>query len=196
MHRPIEILPRLFMEAPHEIITFDDLQNLIGELRSIARQLLSAERSAHSVTPTGLAMTALRRAKLRDQEWEEVRWENRAHFFSALIRAMRNALIDRARRPHTQLQKQTVQWDDSVLLNLPGEAEHFPDRWIALDEALAELKTRDPHSWDLVQHFYFLGYPIPQIARLAGVSEKTIDRDLKRARLALKTLVEKILRER
>ncbi|HEV8543218.1 MAG TPA: hypothetical protein VGR78_12555, partial [Verrucomicrobiae bacterium] len=66
-----------------ECIRVDDLRNLLGELRMMARQLLSSER-VHSFTPTALAMTALRRAKLSDQDWSEVRWENRAHFFSAL----------------------------------------------------------------------------------------------------------------
>src|SRR5689334_5292995 len=81
-----------------ECIGVDDLRNLVGELRMMARQLLTCESHKHSFTPTALAMTALRRAKLHDQEWQEVRWKNRAHFFSSLATAMRNALIDYARR--------------------------------------------------------------------------------------------------
>jgi hypothetical protein len=81
-----------------ECITIDDLRNLVGELRMMARQLLDRESHRHSFTPTALAMTALRRAKLEEQSWQEVRWENRAHFFSALAMAMRHALIDHARR--------------------------------------------------------------------------------------------------
>jgi RNA polymerase sigma factor (TIGR02999 family) len=180
------------MELPHETITFEDLQNLIGELRSVARQLLSSERSPQSISPTGLAMTALRRAKLKDEEWEEVRWENRAHFFGALLRAMRHALIDRARRPHTRLREKSVPWDDTVLHNLAAQAEQHPDRWIALDEALAELQTRDLRSWEIIHQFYFVGYTVPEIAQFSGVSEKTVDRELKKARLTLRTLMERL----
>src|SRR5215831_10715801 len=83
---------------PTQSISIEDLQNLVGELRMLARRLLATESRAHSFTPTLLAMSALRRAKLKQQDWQEVRWENRAHFFSGLSRAMRNALIDHARR--------------------------------------------------------------------------------------------------
>src|SRR5580658_461465 len=81
-----------------ESITVDDLKNLMGELRMMASRLLASESAAHSFTPTALALTALRRAKLRNQDWEGVRWENRAHFFSALATAMRHALVDHARK--------------------------------------------------------------------------------------------------
>jgi len=180
------------MEFPHETITFEDLQNLIGELRSVARQLLISERSPQSISPTGLAMTALRRAKLKDQEWEDVRWENRAHFFGALLRAMRHALIDRARRPHAKLREKSVPWEETVLHNLPAQAEHHPDRLIALEEALAELQTRDMRSWEIIHQFYYIGYSVPEIAQFNAVSEKTVDRELKKARLALRTLMERI----
>jgi hypothetical protein len=78
-------------------ISIADLQNLLGESRMFARRLLATESHADSFTPTLLAMTALRRAKLNELDWEDVRWENRAHFFAALSMAMRNALIDHAR---------------------------------------------------------------------------------------------------
>ncbi len=70
------------VERASERISVADLRDLVGELRMMARHFLSLEK-VHSFTPTALAMTALRRAKLTEQDWSEVRWENRAHFFSA-----------------------------------------------------------------------------------------------------------------
>src|SRR5262245_39056499 len=81
-----------------EPVGLDDLRELIGELRMMARRLLSAESGVHSFTPTALALSALRRAKLNDQAWEDVQWQNRSHFFSCLARAMRHALVDHARK--------------------------------------------------------------------------------------------------
>ncbi len=80
-----------------EIITVADLKNLMGELRALARSILSSESNPRSLTPTALAVTALLRAKVKDQDWDDVRWENRTHFFGALISTMKHALVDRAR---------------------------------------------------------------------------------------------------
>src|SRR5258706_4288680 len=131
-------------ESPIEgIITIADLKGLIGELRMMARGLLALEGTAHSFTPTGLAMTALRRAKLKDQDWEEVRWENRAHFFSAIARAMRHALIDHARRRKSKGRESILYLspDEMVFHSLPNEAEERPERIILLEEALARLEA-------------------------------------------------------
>jgi DNA-directed RNA polymerase specialized sigma24 family protein len=175
-----------------EIITVADLQNLLGELRSMARQLLKTESNAHSITPTALAITGLRRAKLSEQAWEEVTWENRAHFFGMLTMAMRHALIDRARRGTVRQRDKIISlpWDDRVLLNLAHEADECPARLIALDEAVARLKESAPRLADVIQQFYFVGYSVPEMAQFSGLNEKTVDRDLKKARIILKKMME------
>jgi len=170
------------------------LQNLVGELRVLARRLLATESGAHSFTPTNLAMTALRRAKLKDQDWEEVRWENRAHFFSALSLAMRNALIDHARHRRAKHRDAIIYFppDESVFSNLAAEADEKPDRIILLEEALARIEGQDRHLAEVLRQYYYAGYSIPEVARFAGVSEKTVDRDLKRARVLLRKLLEEL----
>lgn len=178
--------------AALEPVSMEDLQNLFGELRALARRLLATESRTHSFTPTLLAMTALRRAKLKEQDWKEVRWENRAHFFGALSRAMRNALIDHARRRRAKGRDAIVYFppDESFFANLPEEAEETPERIILLEEALALLERQDKRLAELVNQFYYAGYSISEMAHFAGVSEKTVDRDLKRARVLLRKLLE------
>ena len=160
----------------------------------IARRLLSTESGAHSFTPTLLAMTALRRAKLKDQEWEDVHWENRAHFFSGLARAMRNALIDHARRKRAKGRNAIIYFppDENLFSNLPAEAAEKPDRIILLEEALARIEEQDKRLADVVHQFYYAGYSVSDMARFAGVSEKTVDRDLKKARIVLRKLLEEL----
>jgi RNA polymerase sigma factor (TIGR02999 family) len=178
-----------------ELIRVDDLRNLVGELRMMARRFLVSE-STHSFTPTGLAMTALRRAKLSDQEWSEVRWENRSHFFSALSTAMRHALIDHARRKRSKGRDNVLYCapDEDFFRDLPAQADERPERFILVDEALARLNSEDQRLGECVRQFYFLGYTIPEIAKVFGLSEKTVDRDLKKARTILRKYLDDLPR--
>jgi RNA polymerase sigma factor (TIGR02999 family) len=173
-----------------------DLQNLLGELRLLARRLLATESRADSFTPTLLAMTALRRVKLKEQDWEDVRWENRAHFFAALSKAMRNALIDHARRRKAKGREAILYFppDESFFNNLAAEAEEKPDRIILLEEALARIEAQDKRLAEVVSQFYYAGYSISDMARFVGVSEKTVDRELKKARTILRKMMEELVK--
>ena len=175
-------------------ILIDDLQNLIGELRMMAKGVLATESQLHSFTPTALAMTALRRVKLKEQDWESVRWENRAHFFSSVAMAMRHALVDHARRRKAKGRDGILYFspDEAVFENLSAEADARPERIMLLEEALASIESGDKRLADVIQQYYYAGYSVSEMARFAGVSEKTIDRDLKKARTLLKVLVEKL----
>jgi len=158
----------------------------------MARILLSSESKLHSFTPTSLAMTALRRAKLTEQDWENVRWANRAHFFSALSIAMRHALIDHARHRKAKGRQNIVYFapDENIFTDLPAEAEERPERIIQLDEAIARLCGNQPRLSDVIQQYYFMGYSVSEMAGFSGVSDRTVKRDLTRARVLLKEMLE------
>lgn len=175
-----------------EPISIQDLQNLLGELRMLARQLLATESRAHSFTPTRLAMTALRRVKLKEQDWEDVRWENRAHFFSGLATAMRHALIDHARRRKAKGRDAIIYLppDENVFSNLPAEADEKPERIVLLEEAIARIEAQDKRLAGMLHQFYYAGFSVSEMARFAGVSEKTVDRELKKARTILRRMLE------
>jgi RNA polymerase sigma factor (sigma-70 family) len=178
----------------NEIITIDDLKNLMGELRALARNLLLSEGQARSLTPTALAVSALRRAKAPELNWEQMRWENRRHFFGALRMTMGHALIDHARRAKARGRDKVLYlpWDEAVLRNLPDQAEKCPDSFIELEEALAILKTRDSELSEVIDLHYFAGFSAREIARFSDVNEKTVDRELKKARLTLKRIIENL----
>jgi len=179
---------------PTESVSIEDLQNLLGELRMLARRLLATESRTHSFTPTLLAMTALRRVKLKEQDWEDVRWENRAHFFAGLAMAMRNALIDHARRKKARGRDAIIYFppDENFFTNLPTAADEKPEGVILVEEALAKIEAQDKRLADVVHQFYYAGYSVSDMARFAGVSEKTVDRDLKKARIILRKMVDEL----
>ena len=191
------------MHARTEIITVDDLKNLMGELRGMARVLLLTESRPHSLTPTALALSALRRAKGSSLEWDDVRWENRRHFFGAIRMTMGHALIDHARRARAKGRDKLVfmRWDEEVLRNLPEQADERPDLIIALEEALAILKVASPRLSEVIEQFYFAGFTVDEMARFSevsgrAISEKSVDRELKRARILLRKSLEKLLGSR
>jgi RNA polymerase sigma factor (TIGR02999 family) len=180
------------VHAPNEIITVDDLSNLLGELRSMARNLLMKERSPRSLTPTALALSALRRAKAADADWEQVTWENRMHFFGILRVAMRHALIDHARRARRSPLTDSEPWTEDALRNLPEQADRWPCRIIDLHEALAIMRNHEARLAEVIEMHYFIGFSVPEIAAVSEVSEKTVDRELKRARTYLQKLLERL----
>ena len=180
-----------------ERITVEDLENLVGELRMMARGLLVNEGRNHSFTPTALAMSALRRAKLKDLEWEQVQWESRTHFFCSLSEAMRHALVDHARRRKSKGRAKMVYLapDDAVFQNLAHDADQQPDRLLQLEDAMIRLRLLESRLATVITHYYYLGHSTKEIAGILDVNEKTVDRDLQRARILLRKLFERESRD-
>jgi RNA polymerase sigma factor (sigma-70 family) len=104
---------------------------------------------------------------------------------------MRNALVDHARHRKARGRDNVSYFppDESFFRSLPDEAEDRPERILLLEEALDCLASGDKRLADAVHQYYFLGYSVPEMARFGGVSEKTVDRDLKRARSILRKML-------
>ncbi len=172
-----------------EPITWDNVQALMGELRAMARSLLARERDGRTLQPTALILTALRRQKPADSEWNEVSWPNRAYFFRAMYRAMWRALIDYARTRMTKGPVRAVQVEQLHLENLAETAGQRPEQILALSLALQRLRARYPAWAELVEHRYISGCTVEESARLMGVSERTVrrrwEREWERARSLL-----------
>ena len=63
------------------------------ELHRIARRYMAAERPGHILQTTAL----VNEAYLRLIDWQNVEWQNRAHFFALAAQIMRHILVDFAR---------------------------------------------------------------------------------------------------
>jgi RNA polymerase sigma factor (TIGR02999 family) len=170
-----------------ETIHIDNVAQFMGDLRAMAQGLLRCEENAHSVRPTGLVLSALRRNKGKTQEWGEVCWKNRQYFFGAMHKAMRRALCDYARKRRAQKRPPLdfARPEDLNLHDLTGTLENRPDQIEALDEALAWLEKQDPELAEIVQYRYFSGCTVEQTARLLESSERTIKRRWTQAKLLL-----------
>ena len=184
--------------SDEKAITIDDLKEFTHELRIIARNLLSTENRAASIRPTALVNSALLRNKPKSVAWEDLRWANRHAFFASMHQAMRHALIDHARKRDAEKRPTlvAVEPEELDMANLPEICECHPERIVALEEALSWMENSKAQLVDIVYYHYFSGHTVNEMARLLDVSEKTIKRRLKEARLLLHRKILSLLNER
>ncbi len=108
------------------------------ELRRIAHHAIRRERTDHTLGTTGLIHEAY--FKLVDQT--RVEWHDRAHFFGVAARAMRQILVDYARRQGAA--KRGGRLRRVVLEEETASAEERAAELVAVDEALTRLAIHDP----------------------------------------------------
>lgn len=102
-------------------------------------------------------------------------WSGRHHFFGAAARAMREILVDQARRKASAKHGGGVRRVDldqaEIVLDEP------PESLLALDGALKKLEAEEPRLGEIVMLRYFAGLTQGETAAALGVSERTIERD-------------------
>jgi len=161
----------------------DELVPLVmKDLRRIAQYQMRGERKEHTLQPTALVNEAY--VKLAKQKNKN--WENRAHFIAVASRAMRQVLVDYARKRNRKLRKVILVPLDSV----QALAKERPAKVLALDEALNKFAKEDPRKARMAELRVFGGLSDPEVADLLGVSITTVGRDWKFAKARLRQLME------
>jgi RNA polymerase sigma factor (TIGR02999 family) len=132
------------------------------------------------------ATTLLHEAYLDLAGREGVRFPDRARFMSYAARAMRGLVIDYMRRSRAQ-----KRGGGQFEITLAEDRAHASGAETAalelqqLSEALDELAGIEPKLAELVDLHFFCGYTFAEIAGMRGVSERTVQRDWRKARLLL-----------
>jgi len=144
----------------------DQLLPLVyDELRKLAAKKLSHETPGQTLEATAL----VHEAYLRLVDTEKVkRWNSRGHFFAAAAEAMRNILVDNARRKRRFKHggdRQRIRLGD----DLPGRPANA-DQVLALDDALRRLAGQDPEAAAIVKLRYFAGLSVEDAAQAVGIS--------------------------
>ncbi|MEP7043163.1 MAG: ECF-type sigma factor [Dokdonella sp.] len=151
---------------------------MYDELKRCARRQ-SALVQGSSLSPTALVNELYLR--LRAGRVDHI--ENRRHFFALAARAMRQIIIDHARR-RTRAKR-------------GGGAEHLEidtrdlgaataEQALELDAALCALSQRDPDLAQLVEWHFFAGLTFQDIADELGRHERTVRHDWELARAYLR----------
>lgn len=109
-----------------------------------------------------------------------VDWQDRAHFMAVASRLMRRLLIDRA-RARLSKKRGGHQHADIEEIEQLGDAS-AEQEVLELDDALTRLKGLDERKADVLELHFFGGLTYPEIGEALGISEATVDRDLRFAK--------------
>ena len=176
----MQVSPKAAVNEAANLGELDDLvPRIFDELRAMARRQLSREHERYTLQTTEL----VHEAYLRLAGDDGVTRRGRAYFYAAASRAMRQVLVDFARR------KQAAKRDgDRVRITLNSAdavVELELDEMLALDSALDRLNEVDPRLGEVVEMRFFGGLAAAEIAQLLGVTQRTVERDWVKARLFL-----------
>lgn len=151
--------------APDEL-----LEEVYGELRRLAQEMMSCEKPGQTLQATALVHEAYLRLNRGD-----LHFNDRAHFFVVATKAMRRILIDRA-RSHASIRGGGNRKRFSVSQADSANNEKMIDI-LSLDEALQRLALHDDRVAQVVTMRYFAGLSQEEVAEALGISLATVKRD-------------------
>jgi RNA polymerase sigma factor (TIGR02999 family) len=149
------------------------------ELRCLASGLMRGERPDHTLQSTAI----VHEAYLRLVDDSRIEWQNRAHFFGVAARAMRQILVDHARRRRAAKRggdMQRITLDENLGLEAVSDIEV-----LHLEEALTRLGEMHERMAQVVEFRVFGGLKNTEIAHLLGLSRQTIQDDWRVAKMWL-----------
>ena len=164
-------------DASSSLGDLDALVPLIfDELRAMARRQLSRQRERYTLQTTEL----VHEAYLRLVGDAGVTRRGRAYFYGAAARAMRQVLVDAARRRNAVKRR-----SGSVALSLDertGEVDAYAHELLDLDDALHALERRNQRYARVVECRFFGGMSVEDTAEAIGISPRTVKADWALAR--------------
>ncbi len=142
---------------------------LLENMRVYARRERRRLRAGETLRTTALVHEAYLRL-LGSAEWA-----SELHFLRAAALAMRQVLVDHARRTLTAKHGggHIVSLDDQLF----DPYWQSDERMVELDEALSRLDALNPRLTDIVECRFFAGYSEEETARVLGISDRTVRRD-------------------
>lgn len=157
---------------------FAELQS---ELRGMAAGMMNRERPDHTLQATALVNEAC--IRLLDSDAVENATDRR-YFFGMANRAMRQILVDHARRRSTNKRGGDYQRGslDVMLENFESSNRcRFED----LEDSLEQLEKESPRQREVVELRFFSGLSVPEVAEVLEISVGSVERDWRLARAKL-----------
>lgn len=149
----------------------DELMPLVyNRLRRMAAwRMRQNERQGHTLQPSDVVNETF----LKLHASAKVQWKNRVHFYAVAARAMRQVLVDYARKRKRIKRDVEIVPLYEALVFVPGRSAEL----LALDEALKRLAAHDPRRARVVELRFFGGLSNEEIAEVLEISPNTVIRD-------------------
>ncbi len=158
-------------------MALDQLFPLVyAQLKASAQRVLAREGGGHTLQPTAL----VHEAYMKLVGGGPVPASDRMQFQAIAARAMRQVLVDHARR-----RKAFKRGQGAVLAELPEDVagRDLPvDELVALSDALDRLSAVSARLRSVVEMRFFAGLEEKEIAEALGVTTRTVERDWVKAR--------------
>lgn len=158
------------------------IKELYTELHRLARARIAKWQPGNTLQPTAL----VNEAYLRLMQNENSGWNGPGHFFGAAANAMRNILVDHARKKAALKHGGKMQQVDMTVTFPDGSMTASADELLALHEALERMQEAHPSKAQLVLLRYFAGLTMAQIADVMEIPKRTLERDWRFARAWLR----------
>lgn len=157
-------------ETPGEYATL-----VYDELRRLARGYFQQQRREHTLQPTAL----VHEAYLRLAERTRGAFESRSHFMATAALAMRQILVDHARRRGAA--RRGGDAERVALGDAAGTDGRTEVDLLELNDALMRLAELDERKAKVVELRLFAGLTIPEVGEAIGVSKMTVSTDWRMA---------------
>ena len=172
----------LVQRAGSDPASADELFALLyRELHRLAESNLRRNNSTISLDAT----TLLHEAYLNMSGRKDMSFADQARFLAYASHAMRGLVIDYARRRRALKRGRQLEITLAEDEQPSAEAVQQSRDLERLGDAVNELATLDPALAELVDLHFFCGFAFVEIAKLRGSSERTVQRDWRKARLLL-----------
>jgi RNA polymerase sigma factor (TIGR02999 family) len=146
-------------------------EDVYTELRALAARYLHRERKNHTLQPTAL----VHEAYLKLVGHTHVDWQGRSHFLAVAAQAMRQILVDHARRHRAAKRggnRQRIALDDGLVVESSRDVD-----LLAMEDALTKLTKLDPRQAQMVELRFFGGLSIAEVAKVMEISKRSVERE-------------------
>ena len=162
-----------------------DMLEQFPELYSTLRHIARRERRRNP-SETMNTTVVVNEAWLKLKQ-SSIHWQDEQHYLATAALAMRQLLVDYARRKHAEKRTRV---DDCPLFNNDCELDKTSGSVLALDQALQHLEQLEPRLTRLVELRFFVGLTMHEAADCLRISPRTANRDWSKARAFIHTALQ------
>jgi RNA polymerase sigma factor (TIGR02999 family) len=153
-------------DAESQLIT-----TVYSELKRLARSHMRGLRQDQTLQPTAL----VHEAYIKLTGASRIDWTDRHHFFCLASQAMRQVLVDYARKRLSQKrggQARVLLLDETLVAN-KGTATEI----LEVNDALERLSEFEPRVFQVINLRFFGGLSVDETAKVLGISARTVKRE-------------------